>query len=188
MWSIIGAILCSKNEDTKSESNSQRLVYVFRESHNCVQRTKIQNLKAIHNIMQNGKRASKLCSKNEDTKSESNSQHFGEVAERLGIVFKERRYKIWKQFTTDKDSNLGSFALCSKNEDTKSESNSQQSPNGLPYRADCVQRTKIQNLKAIHNRNGTETAGELIVFKERRYKIWKQFTTVSLSQKYSGPA
>ncbi len=100
MWSIIGAILCSKNEDTKSESNSQRLVYVFRESHNCVQRTKIQNLKAIHNIMQNGKRASKLCSKNEDTKSESNSQ---------------------------------------------------QSKDYLASARDCVQRTKIQNLKAIHN-------------------------------------
>ena len=43
------------------------------------------------------------------------------------------------------------FGLCSKNEYTKSESNSQleRPPKTLPQ--DCVQRTNIQNLKAIHN-------------------------------------
>ena len=61
--------------------------------------------------------------------------------------------------------------LCSKNEYTKSESNSQQSGSYVwPWR-DCVQRTNIQNLKAIHNlmQNYTITFG--IVFKERIYKI-----------------
>ena len=43
-------LLCSKNEYTKSESNSQRIVtHVFRSLY-CVQRTNIQNLKAIHNM------------------------------------------------------------------------------------------------------------------------------------------
>ena len=143
--------LCSKNEDTKSESNSQR---IWRNSccrPNCVQRTKIQNLKAIHNSRPRGKNTNKLCSKNEDTKSESNSQllllhpepfphcvqrtkiqnlkaiHNRFVNENIiaVIVFKERRYKIWKQFTTKASVPLHVPILCSKNEDTKSESNSQ---------------------------------------------------------------
>ena len=43
------------------------------------------------------------------------------------------------------------FRLCSKNEYTKSESNSQLINNNNAGADDCVQRTNIQNLKAIHN-------------------------------------
>ena len=43
------AALCSKNEYTKSESNSQQLNSFVLLMTNCVQRTNIQNLKAIHN-------------------------------------------------------------------------------------------------------------------------------------------
>ena len=42
-------LLCSKNEYTKSESNSQLLAFLILEHNHCVQRTNIQNLKAIHN-------------------------------------------------------------------------------------------------------------------------------------------
>ena len=35
----------------------------------------------------------------------------------------------------------------------------------------CVQRTNIQNLKAIHNEGGVHRVGVTIVFKERIYKI-----------------
>ena len=66
----------------------------------CVQRTNIQNLKAIHNGVGSAGLADSLCSKNEYTKSESNSQREEEALEIL---------------------------------------------------LDCVQRTNIQNLKAIHN-------------------------------------
>ena len=62
-------------------------------------------------------------------------------------------------------------ALCSKNEYTKSESNSQQCRKRfmrLPY---CVQRTNIQNLKAIHNTGAERETMAYIVFKERIYKI-----------------
>ena len=41
----------------------------------CVRRTKIKNLKAIHNILNLIVFLSVLCSKNKDKKSESNSQH-----------------------------------------------------------------------------------------------------------------
>ena len=37
--------------------------------------------------------------------------------------------------------------------------------------ADCVQRTNIQNLKAIHNRLDDVNPKYIIVFKERIYKI-----------------
>ena len=35
----------------------------------------------------------------------------------------------------------------------------------------CVQRTNIQNLKAIHNGSGETVLSLFIVFKERIYKI-----------------
>ena len=168
--------LCSKNEYTKSESNSQPVIdkhlhraIVFKERiykiwkqfttrwvflrliANCVQRTNIQNLKAIHNALWQSVRLRLLCSKNEYTKSESNSQQSGQSFADYWIVFKERIYKIWKQFTTLSRWFPVKKRLCSKNEYTKSESNSQR---GRVFRYSpryCVQRTNIQNLKAIHN-------------------------------------
>ena len=61
--------------------------------------------------------------------------------------------------------------LCSKNEYTKSESNSQHPKRFQNSRYYCVQRTNIQNLKAIHNTGETQREEALIVFKERIYKI-----------------
>ena len=196
-------ILCSKNEYTKSESNSQQ---------RCRRKIEYRT----------------LCSKNEYTKSESNSQRPLYFSHSFTIVFKERIYKIWKQFTTrifttsfiwtlcskneytksESNSqllflNLNSYGycvqrtniqnlkaihnsctailalrkLCSKNEYTKSESNSQHFLCCWFFFFYCVQRTNIQNLKAIHNRKMIPLFIIIIVFKERIYKIWKQFTT-----------
>ena len=86
----------------------------------CVQRTNIQNLKAIHNVVLSIKVVSLLCSKNEYTKSESNSQ---------------------------RNPSLETI---------------------IPH---CVQRTNIQNLKAIHNLHRRKRIVTFIVFKERIYKI-----------------
>ena len=94
------AQLCSKNEYTKSESNSQPILSVVVLEMYCVQRTNIQNLKAIHNYHHFLSQPDRLCSKNEYTKSESNSQRVPLAHYLLHIVFKERIYKIWKQFTT----------------------------------------------------------------------------------------
>ena len=63
------------------------------------------------------------------------------------------------------------LSLCSKNEYTKSESNSQQRAAVAGHGDDCVQRTNIQNLKAIHNYCDVVTVVTVIVFKERIYKI-----------------
>ncbi len=40
-----------------------------------------------------------------------------------------------------------------------------------PFTNDCVQRTNIQNLKAIHNKDFQLITTSRIVFKERIYKI-----------------
>ena len=61
--------------------------------------------------------------------------------------------------------------LCSKNEYTKSESNSQLTALSKIVSWDCVQRTNIQNLKAIHNKVYAREKRYNIVFKERIYKI-----------------
>ena len=61
--------------------------------------------------------------------------------------------------------------LCSKNEYTKSESNSQRTPITVANVQYCVQRTNIQNLKAIHNIRSLRRIELAIVFKERIYKI-----------------
>ena len=124
--SLVEVPLCSKNEYTKSESNSQLFILNTILGEDCVQRTNIQNLKAIHNSAAKTK-----------------------IAEL--IVFKERIYKIWKQFTTWPQRFLKLMPLCSKNEYTKSESNSQRFCICWRHRLYCVQRTNIQNLKAIHN-------------------------------------
>ena len=61
--------------------------------------------------------------------------------------------------------------LRSKNEYTKSESNSQPQQVYTEIAKNCVQRTNIQNLKAIHNQIFLYMEGTPIVFKERIYKI-----------------
>ena len=61
--------------------------------------------------------------------------------------------------------------LCSKNEYTKSESNSQHPDRESDCERYCVQRTNIQNLKAIHNSVPDSINRRTIVFKERIYKI-----------------
>ena len=61
--------------------------------------------------------------------------------------------------------------LCSKNEYTKSESNSQLNEHYTKHEDYCVQRTNIQNLKAIHNAYADGSDFVMIVFKERIYKI-----------------
>ena len=66
---------------------------------------------------------------------------------------------------------LSAAKLCSKNEYTKSESNSQQKNILVLNSTYCVQRTNIQNLKAIHNKEHNEVVILCIVFKERIYKI-----------------
>ena len=58
--------------------------------------------------------------------------------------------------------------LCSKNKDKKSESNSQPGSRSSEERGGCVRRTKIKNLKAIHNRHLVIGLQPSVVFEEQR--------------------
>ena len=171
--------LCSKNEYTKSESNSQHIITVNLSLLNCVQRTNIQNLKAIHNHRRISLKYRLDCVQRtniQNLKAIHNIRH--RLCAECLIVFKERIYKIWKQFTTRSEKKKKKKKkLCSKNEYTKSESNSQRVVHEVEKILHCVQRTNIQNLKAIHNYAAKQSSLPSIVFKERIYKIWKQFTT-----------
>ena len=90
----------------------------------CVRRTKIKNLKAIHNHSFRFIKIARLCSKNKDKKSESNSQLI--PIESLPSM------------------------LCSKNKDKKSESNSQRlqfNMSGcIPYRR---RPPPVRNMRAV---------------------------------------
>ena len=138
--------LCSKNEYTKSESNSQHRRSVFVRFRYCVQRTNIQNLKAIHNMCVKFKSDRTLCSKNEYTKSESNSQRTSRPPPPSSNCVQRTNIQNLKAIH-----NPGHGV-------------------GVEPR-DCVQRTNIQNLKAIHNQGRALPLLRPIVFKERIYKI-----------------
>ena len=118
--------LCSKNEYTKSESNSQLVRLHIGGDLHCVQRTNIQNLKAIHNMISHNSVLDELCSKNEYTKSESNSQRAHRVLASRKDCVQRTNIQNLKAIHNPSCSFISWLRLCSKNEYTKSESNSQQ--------------------------------------------------------------
>ena len=138
---------------------------------NCVQRTNIQNLKAIHNSTVPHTLPASLCSKNEYTKSESNSQLTRSRRNFMTDCVQRTNIQNLKAIHNKTLSIVWVRTLCSKNEYTKSESNSQPVGAGVCQGVYCVQRTNIQNLKAIHNRPLSGCGAACIVFKERIYKI-----------------
>ena len=149
-----------------------------------------------------------LWLKVKDTKSESNSQQLVADAVTLAVVAQGQRYKIWKQFTTRRrvmrlpvyvvaqgqrykiwkqfTTILTEFRspwqLWLKVKDTKSESNSQLVLGVYEFAFRCGSRSKIQNLKAIHNCLTFCLVSFDVVAQGQRYKIWKQFTTMAKSQ------
>ena len=139
------ALLCSKNEYTKSESNSQQSHSFIKKKLYCVQRTNIQNLKAIHNPT--------LL-----------------IAFGIGYCVQRTNIQNLKAIHNTFRSKKVFVRLCSKNEYTKSESNSQHNIIFYGYKTDCVQRTNIQNLKAIHNRDKLELFADTLCSKNEYTK------------------
>ena len=141
--------------------------------------TKLQNLKAIHNLSCCFLERFFVVINHKTTKFESNSQHEMVGFTHSDSCYQSQNYKIWKQFTTNKSINGRSETLLSI--------------------------TKLQNLKAIHNKNlqlfflmdvviNHKTTkfesnsqpmylafGKLCCsYQSQNYKIWKQFTTAVL--------
>ena len=139
-------------KDTKFESKSQPFSDMANFLYNCFYWSKIQNLKANHNNPLLG------------------------IAQQA-IAFTGQRYKIWKQITTKGSCIIKCIVLLLLVKDTKFESKSQHAPPmraTLPY---CFYWSKIQNLKANHNRSNNQERAMEIAFTGQRYKIWKQITT-----------
>ncbi len=146
--------LCCIYENTNFESNSQHTGLSGNELFSCVVSTKIQILKAIHN-----------------TRTVHAFSFF--------VVLYLRKYKFWKQFTTSPLSTITPPALCCIYENTNFESNSQLKNSWTTPKVSCVVSTKIQILKAIHNCRLCCTLVAIVVLYLRKYKFWKQFTTVT---------
>ena len=89
--------------------------------------TKLQNLKATHNYSYAGKPQTKVVINHKTTKFESNSQRGLKCIYFCLSCYQSQNYKIWKQFTTGKEAFYIIFVL--------------------------LLITKLQNLKAIHNRH-----------------------------------
>ena len=121
---------------------------------NCFYWSKIQNLKANHNLY--------LC------------PFFVEF-----IAFTGQRYKIWKQITTGSLITVDAIVLLLLVKDTKFESKSQLTWRFALSTLYCFYWSKIQNLKANHNLSLSWGRRRIIAFTGQRYKIWKQITTIS---------
>ena len=87
--------------------------------------TKLQNLKAIHNPKKTNKCLNAVVINHKTTKFESNSQRFVFSVYNSRRCYQSQNYKIWKQFTTRGAAAYSMRLLLSI--------------------------TKLQNLKAIHN-------------------------------------
>ena len=138
--------------------------------------TKLQNLKAIHNMAFSSSWEPEVVVNHKTTKFESNSQQCFCILLWRQSCCQSQNYKIWKQFTTCSYKTTGILPLLSI--------------------------TKLQNLKAIHNglyindfkdnvvvnhkTTKFESNSQLNFIKlknykrccqSQNYKIWKQFTT-----------
>ena len=118
----------------------------------CELYTKIQKMKAIHNVQPM------------------------DFTMSVAVNYTQR-YKKWKQFTTTAFSMMTLKRLWTIHKDTKNESNSQRRLSLTLVSSRCELYTKIQKMKAIHNQ-GSGGVGELLAVNyTQRYKKWKQFTT-----------
>ena len=146
------AVLWTIHKDTKNESNSQHDTPNLQFNLHCELYTKIQKMKAIHN-----------------------GTHF--PLNYLDTVNYTQRYKKWKQFTTTWETYQADEVLWTIHKDTKNESNSQLINMVDLFRSNCELYTKIQKMKAIHNRRNGGIGFPSAVNYTQRYKKWKQFTT-----------
>ena len=143
------------NKITKIESNSQRAQHSTEMRARCFYWTKLQKLKAIHNLKE-------------------------PMKELMEGAFTEQNYKNWKQFTTLVLWCAKVAWVLLLNKITKIESNSQRVFLCISESGGCFYWTKLQKLKAIHNLDVDKPTSNKGAFTEQNYKNWKQFTTLSL--------
>ena len=148
---VLSNCVVINHKTTKFESNSQRDMMDEVKTYSCYQSqnykiwkqfttcyllkprwrwllsiTKLQNLKAIHNLLLCEPSKNPVVINHKTTKFESNSQQVRFKYFSLFCCYQSQNYKIWKQFTTRPSLIISPLWLLSI--------------------------TKLQNLKAIHNR------------------------------------
>ena len=179
----IGLGVVINHKTTKFESNSQRKAVDYNYIVGCYQSqnykiwkqfttqslplstrrlllsiTKLQNLKAIHNLLYRWQRKTAVVINHKTTKFESNSQQVRHFKQFLICCYQSQNYKIWKQFTTVLIIFPKLSTVVINHKTTKFESNSQ--PCHCPE---------------------SELRG---CYQSQNYKIWKQFTTRISTDKY----
>ena len=101
------------------------------------------------------------------------------------VVFTYAKIQIWKQFTTYTKRIVGYQELCLPMQRYKFESNSQLDVAICKTFRRCVYLCKDTNLKAIHNDSIHVFNRIFVVFTYAKIQIWKQFTTMTTSNKIS---
>ena len=137
--------------------------------------------KQFTTVIMSSAHSRRLWTIHKDTKNESNSQHVKCNRGTNAAVNYTQRYKKWKQFTTLRHRIHSVGTLWTIHKDTKNESNSQPLLIFYPYSHCCELYTKIQKMKAIHNRLYHVQNPYLAVNYTQRYKKWKQFTTPNIT-------
>ena len=107
--------------------------------------TKLQNLKAIHNLQLRQPNERGVVINHKTTKFESNSQPYHNGMDNRSSCYQSQNYKIWKQFTTMKVSLSSLTAMLSI--------------------------TKLQNLKAIYNIFQMQNTSEIDVINHKTTKF-----------------
>ena len=113
--------------------------------------TKLQNLKAIHNLLLFSYWQISVVINHKTTKFESNSQLASHSTVMPRCCYQSQNYKIWKQFTTFLPKSCRLVTLLSI--------------------------TKLQNLKSNSQLMSKEGVVYTSCYQSQNYKIWKQFTT-----------
>ena len=176
-------ISCYQSQNYKIWKQFTTYISISRLHFRLLSIAKLQNLKAIHNVLAYHYHCLLVVINRKTTKFESNSQrklHLGDPA--LGC-YQSQNYKIWKQFTT-KELKKQAYTM-------------------------LLSIAKLQNLKAIHNATSHECLSHFVVinrkttkfesnsqplfgwsvwsmscYQSQNYKIWKQFTTTKFREDY----
>ena len=173
--------------------------------------TKLQNLKAIHNLLLPMVTPETVVMNHKTTKFESNSQRLGKSTKKIWSCYQSQNYKIWKQFTTVFRYE-NAKASCYQSQNYKIWKQFTTQCNCYHHSPQLLSITKLQNLKAIHNnvivtpsswnvvinRKTTKfesnsqlqafaNIGSYSCYQSQNYKIWKQFTTTLNSLRWLLP-
>ena len=141
--------------------------------------TKLQNLKAIHNIWLQSFIPCCVVINRKVTKFESNSQQFCARALMNWSCYQSQNYKIWKQFTTNNTdlSEKDMLLSITKLQNLKAIHNCVQ--RSIPMSNDVINRKTIK-FESNSQRNNNNIKKVLCCYQSQNYKIWKQFTTILL--------